>query len=315
MQPDWEGKIVRRHAVDEVLELLNTLESLPASESNAGSSPNISRPEQDMIAVLASEMSNVQLVLAPVVATFPRSTPQQRDERELRDLSRSLFETVQRLDSTHINIDWEHARTEKKNVIRAVEKLQNQLDALPSCTEEQDAIDKTHAEQSDVQLLFPAVTAYLANPKEKERRRLSELLFQALDRLDGIMLQSKWSKARAQRKDAVDEVQHMLDNLTPKSPPSYTATPFTQTRDEQLQNLIMAERSKIHFLSLAVQLYLKKPNERERLCLSELLSQVLERLDGIAMDSGRETCRQDRRNAVVEVQKLQDMLDAVVSRD
>ncbi|KAF8210434.1 hypothetical protein K438DRAFT_156636 [Mycena galopus ATCC 62051] len=103
MQPDWAGRIERRRAVEEVLRLLNTLEWLPASDSSAGPADNISKAEQDMLTVIASEMSNVQTVLAPAVATFPRSNPQQSDERELRDLSRSLFEAVQRLDSTRIN--------------------------------------------------------------------------------------------------------------------------------------------------------------------------------------------------------------------
>jgi hypothetical protein len=65
-------------------------------------------------------------------------------------------------------------------------------------------------------------------------------------------------------------------------------------------------------LSVAVQFHLKKPNEKERARLSELLLQTLERLDGIAMEPGWETCRQDRRNCVVEVQRLQDALDGSV---
>ncbi|KAJ7268835.1 hypothetical protein B0H12DRAFT_70438 [Mycena haematopus] len=97
MQPEWEGRISRRRAVEEVLRLLNTLQWLPAFEPDADPGQSISRPEQDMITVIASEMSNVLQVFAPAVATFPRSTPQQGDERELKELSRSLFETVQRL--------------------------------------------------------------------------------------------------------------------------------------------------------------------------------------------------------------------------
>ncbi|KAJ6499145.1 hypothetical protein C8R45DRAFT_105517 [Mycena sanguinolenta] len=317
MQPDWQGRIARKRAVEEVLRLLNTLEWKPASESSAGPSHSIGRHEQVMIALIASEMSNVQQVLAPAVATFPRSAPQQSDEREFRDLSKSLFETVQRLDSTHINLDWEQARKDKKDVIRAVEKLQNQLDALPSSTEEQDAIEKTEAERSKVQfLLFPAVTAYVANPIERERLRLSDLLLQVLKRFEAISLQPVWNKAKAQRKDALDEVQRLLDHLAPKPPPSYPPTQEQTTAqgEEQARSLLVSERSKIHLLSLAVQYYVKKPNEKERARLSELLLQALERLDGIAMEPGWEGCRQDRRNAVVEAQKLQDMLDAAIPR-
>lgn len=317
MQAHWEGKIERRRAVEEVLRLLTTLEW---SESGAGPSHNISREEQDVIARIESEMSNVEKALAPAVATFPRSTPQQTDERELKDLSRSLFDAVQRLDSTRINLDWEHARNARRNAVRAVEALQSQLDALPSCTEEQDTLKKIEAHRSHVQFLyFPAVSAYLGNPNEKERLRLSELLFQALERLDGIMLQPGWKKARAQRKEAVNEVQRLQDNLAPKSPPSYTAAsaptappvrpPQNNTRREQkVQKVLASERSKITLLSLAVQFYLEKPNEKERARLSDLLLQATERLDRLPVESGWEICTQEKHKAYTELQELQDKI-------
>ncbi|KAF7361760.1 BAG domain-containing protein [Mycena venus] len=316
MQPEWEGRIERRRAVEEVLRLLTTLEWLPASESSAGPDQSIGEAEQEMLALIASELSNVQ---------------KQSDEKERRDLAKALFETVQRLDSTRINLDWEHARNQRRNVVRAVEKLQTQLEALPSSSEEQDAIDSIEAERSKSQfLLFPAVTAYLGNPNERERMRLSELLFQALERLDAVTLQSGWDKARVRRKDAVNEVQRLQDNLTPKvSSPSYStssaqnaspaqgpsALPIQALGEEEVRNLLMGERSKIQYLlSPAVQFYLTKPSEKERARLSELLLQALERLDGIAIEREWEACRQDRRNAVIEVQKLQDMLDGVAPR-
>lgn len=233
-----------------------------------------------------------------------------------------LFDTVQRLDLMQV-ANWEQARNERKNAVRVVENLQNQLDALPSCTEEQDAINTIAAERSKSQfLLFPAVTAYLGNPNEKERSRLSELLFQVLERLDGVSLQAEWGKARRERKDAVNEVQRLQDNVTAAVPPPQTARPAqtvppmqppppTQTQGEdKARTLLKGERSKIQYLlSPAVRFFLEKPSEKERARLSELLLQSLERLDGIPMQS--EASRQERRNAVIDVQKLQDMLDAV----
>ncbi|KAJ6594055.1 hypothetical protein B0H19DRAFT_1246768 [Mycena capillaripes] len=320
MQPDWESKLERRRAVEEVLRLLNTLGWIPALSADASSST--SKEEQDLLAAIAHELANVRNVLAPAVATFPRSGPQPNDEKERRDLSRMLFDTVQRLDLMQV-ANWEQARSERKNAVRAIEKLQNQLDALPSCTEEQDAINTIAAERSKSQfLLFPAVTAYLGNPNEKERSRLSELLFQALERLDGVLLQAEWGKARRERKDAVNEVQRLQDNVTAAAPPPRTAR-FAQTvppvqsalpaqtqEEDKARTLLMGERSKIQYLlSPAVRFFLEKPSEKERARLSELLLQSLERLDGIPMES--EASRQDRRAAVIEVQKLQDMLDAV----
>ncbi|KAJ6500047.1 hypothetical protein C8R47DRAFT_277905 [Mycena vitilis] len=136
MQPEWEGRLDRRRAVEEVLRLLNTLEWIPAW--SAGPRRSTNQDEQDMVEALASELSNVQNVLAPAVATFPRSGPQQSDEKERRDLSKQLFDTVQRLDLMQLASNWEQARSVRRNVIRAVEKLQNLLDAF-SCKEEQEA--------------------------------------------------------------------------------------------------------------------------------------------------------------------------------
>ncbi|KAJ7783334.1 hypothetical protein B0H16DRAFT_490133 [Mycena metata] len=315
MQPDWEGKFHRRRAIEEVLTLLNTLEWLPASNSTPPSNHSISKAEQDFIALIASEVANVQNVLAPAVATFPRSNPQPGDEKERRDLSRLLFETVQRLEATHINLDWERARRESRRLVRAVQKLMSELDALPTCTEEQVVIDKIAAEQSKIQfLLFPAVTAYLGNPTEKERLRLSELLFQAIERLDEFTLPSEWERARMERREAIHEVQRLHDNLAPAIParnPSSPQTPQLQDRtEENAATLVKNERSRIQYLlAPAIHFFLQKPNEKERTRLSELLIQALERLDGIVMEPEWEACRQGRRTAVLEVQKLQDILD------
>ncbi|KAJ7680481.1 hypothetical protein DFH06DRAFT_419304 [Mycena polygramma] len=328
MQPEWEGRLDRRRAVEEVLRLLNTLEWIPAW--SAGPRRSTNQDEQDMIAAIASELSNVQNVLAPAVATFPRSAPQQSDEKERRDLSRRLFDTVQRLDLMQLASNWEQARSVRRNVVRAVEKLQNELDAF-SCKEEQEAISLIAGERSKIQfLLFPAVTAYLANPNEKERVRLSEWLSQALARFDGVLLQPEWDKARRERKNAVNEIQHLQDNLAspsqpastratpsaqkiplPQSAPPTQSAPLTQTQEEgKVFALLMGERSRIQYLlSPAVRFFLENPNEKERARLSELLFQALERLDGIVMEPAWEACRVDRRNCILELQKLQDSLD------
>ena len=48
---------------------------------------------------------------------------------------------------------------------------------------------------------------------ETEHARLSELLLQALLRLDAISADGAWDDARAERKGAVKEVQALLDRL------------------------------------------------------------------------------------------------------
>ncbi|KAJ7045672.1 hypothetical protein C8F04DRAFT_444407 [Mycena alexandri] len=318
MQPDWEGKFHRSRAIEEVLTLLNTLGWLPALNTTPPSNHNISKAEQVSIALIVSEVANVQNVLAPAVATFPRSNPQPGDEKERRDLSKLLFETVQRLEATHINLDWERARNERTRLLRAVQKLKSELDTLPACTEEQVAIDKIAAEQSKIQLLlFPAVTAYLGNPTEKERLRLSELLFQAIERLDEFTLPSEWERARTERREAIHEVQRLHDNLAPPIPARNSSSPQApQLQDKTEENaatLVRNERSRIQYLlAPTIHFFSQKPNAKERTRLSELLIQALERLDGIVMEPEWEACRQSRRTAVHEVQKLQDILDVSV---
>jgi len=49
--------------------------------------------------------------------------------------------------------------------------------------------------------------------QEQEHTRLSELLLQSLLRLDAIATDGSWALARAERKDAVREVQGLLDRL------------------------------------------------------------------------------------------------------
>ncbi|KAG6833555.1 hypothetical protein H0H87_005206 [Tephrocybe sp. NHM501043] len=62
--------------------------------------------------------------------------------------------------------------------------------------------------------LTPAVDAFLPHPTDhREHARLGELLLQSLLRLDGIVADPSWDHARKERKDAVREVQDMLDRL------------------------------------------------------------------------------------------------------
>ncbi|KAJ7446217.1 hypothetical protein B0H11DRAFT_389923 [Mycena galericulata] len=93
MHLDWEeGRTRRKRAVNEVLRLLNTLEWSPVSEPSPGHTlpthtHTISPEEQGMIDVIAAELSNVQNVLAPAVATFPRSSALQTAQKERKYLS------------------------------------------------------------------------------------------------------------------------------------------------------------------------------------------------------------------------------------
>ncbi|KAG5634116.1 hypothetical protein H0H81_003349 [Sphagnurus paluster] len=62
--------------------------------------------------------------------------------------------------------------------------------------------------------LRPDLDSFLADPtNQKEHLRLGELLLQALLRLDGIATEPASEEVRKERKDAVREVQDMLDRL------------------------------------------------------------------------------------------------------
>ncbi|KAJ7178341.1 hypothetical protein C8R43DRAFT_454327 [Mycena crocata] len=300
MQPEWaEGKIKRRRAVEEVLRLLNTLEW--SADSNAEAKPNSGPAEQDMISVIAAELTNVQNVLAPAVATFPRPADPPTD-KERKQLSQLLFQTIERLDATHLNLDWEEARNHRRHVVKTVQNLQTTLDALPSCIEEQTAIAIIEDERSKIQfLLFPAVSACnISTPNEKERVRLGELSFQALERLDAVILEKPWEQARKARWNAVTEVQKLQDNLAPPPPP------VKKQEQRDSLHLVKAQRSKIKCLySSAVRFYLEKPSDRERARLDKLLAQTLESLDDIYVEQGWEEVVEEKRSAVKEVQDLQ----------
>lgn len=62
--------------------------------------------------------------------------------------------------------------------------------------------------------LLPDLDLFTAAPaNQKEHLRLGELLLQSLIRLDNIVVESSWETARKERKEAVKEVQEMLDRL------------------------------------------------------------------------------------------------------
>lgn len=82
---------------------------------------------------------------------------------------------------------------------------------------EQPVIETIRAELSNVRTtLAPALVIFLQDPNlsgRKEHLRLGELLLQSLIRLDAIVPESTWDHARKDRKEAVREVQDMLDRL------------------------------------------------------------------------------------------------------
>ncbi|KAJ7072190.1 hypothetical protein C8F01DRAFT_1102898 [Mycena amicta] len=80
---------------------------------------------------------------------------------------------------------------------------------------EQAVISAIHTELATVRNdLAPAIERLLSNqPQPKEHLRLSELLLQALLRLDAISTDGDWEDARKERKQAVKEVQGLLDRL------------------------------------------------------------------------------------------------------
>ncbi|KAG6812024.1 hypothetical protein H0H92_004686 [Tricholoma furcatifolium] len=80
---------------------------------------------------------------------------------------------------------------------------------------ERNVLSSIQSELSSVNTsLKPDLDAFLLAPTDqKEHTRLGELLLQALLRLDGIAPEPAWEQARRERKDAVRQVQDMLDRL------------------------------------------------------------------------------------------------------
>jgi len=90
------------------------------------------------------------------------------------------------------------------------------LSTPQSSKSEQSTISAVQQELQRVRTeLAPGVHAFHNSPSPKEHARLSELLLQSLLRLDALAMNSDagWDDARRQRKDAVKEVQSLLDTL------------------------------------------------------------------------------------------------------
>ncbi|TFK44356.1 hypothetical protein BDQ12DRAFT_640922 [Crucibulum laeve] len=89
----------------------------------------------------------------------------------------------------------------------------------PQPRSEQSIIATIQSELNHVRSeLTPAVQKFLITlpntpNQEKEHTRLGEMLLQSLLRLDGITTNHDWEDARRERKEAVREVQGMLDRV------------------------------------------------------------------------------------------------------
>ncbi|KAJ7647189.1 hypothetical protein FB45DRAFT_860496 [Roridomyces roridus] len=258
----------RKAAVTEIARLLGTLETSPVA-SEPDPPHTINQAEQDMIAFIASEQLNVQNVLGPAVATFPRSAAVPNALQDRRHLLHQLFATVERLDAAHIDFHWEQAREDRRNVVRAVETLQSTLDALPTCTEEQTALTAIATERSQAQfLLSPAVT------------------------------HPSWAQAIKARDEVQGHVRQLYDKLQQSR--------RNEAQEAEALRILGAENSQVQFqYTPAVKSFLENPNEKERAQLSEVFSQALERLDAISLKQEWEAARQLRRSTVAEIQRLQ----------
>lgn len=86
---------------------------------------------------------------------------------------------------------------------------------LPQQKTEQSVVAAIQSELNGVRnTLLPDLDSFLRDPtRDLEQRRLAELLLQALLRLDAVVPEATWEDARRERKDAVKEVQSMLDRL------------------------------------------------------------------------------------------------------
>lgn len=96
---------------------------------------------------------------------------------------------------------------------------------VPERRTEETTITQIRGELGNVQQkLQPDVDAFLSLllPEAKESKhtdlvqehnRLGELLLQSLLRLDAIIAEGEWDEARKERKNAVREVQGLLDRL------------------------------------------------------------------------------------------------------
>ncbi|KAF9529220.1 hypothetical protein CPB83DRAFT_852880 [Crepidotus variabilis] len=91
-----------------------------------------------------------------------------------------------------------HLTTTNNDEAAQIAKIQSELASV------QNTLVPAHAQFMHTQSLH-------SSPKEKSR--LSELLLQALIRMDAIVPEKDWVDARAQRKAAVRTIQELLDQL------------------------------------------------------------------------------------------------------
>ncbi|TFK73889.1 hypothetical protein BDN72DRAFT_834211 [Pluteus cervinus] len=87
-----------------------------------------------------------------------------------------------------------------------ISTIQSELSAVRSQLTPVVELFLTNLGDGDLQ---PPVT----DTQRKEHTRLGELLLQSLLRLDAVTPDSQWEEARRERKDAVREVQALLDRL------------------------------------------------------------------------------------------------------
>ncbi|KAF6763066.1 hypothetical protein DFP72DRAFT_874580 [Ephemerocybe angulata] len=89
--------------------------------------------------------------------------------------------------------------------------------AVGLTTEESALLTTIHTELATVRSsLTPELNDLLASPEPHDKKqylRLGELLLQSLLRLDALAPQREWEHARTARKEAVREVQALLDTL------------------------------------------------------------------------------------------------------
>ncbi|KAJ6625477.1 hypothetical protein B0H10DRAFT_2001498 [Mycena sp. CBHHK59/15] len=223
VEPNWDdARRERRGAVKEAQKLQSMLEmENPPPYADVS---DVSPGEQTALSEITSELSKVQQEFAPAVANFLRAVRlgQQWSESDRAWLSESLLQALERLDAVAMEYGWEDARRERHAVVKEVEQLQEKLEApQPAVSQgEHDALLSIGAELSKIQHeLAPAVEDFvhgvLAGQALNTKRRgwLSELSLQALEHLDGILVEQGWEEARRERRWVVEEVVKLQNEL------------------------------------------------------------------------------------------------------
>ncbi|KAJ7287795.1 hypothetical protein C8J57DRAFT_1654808 [Mycena rebaudengoi] len=275
----------------------------PSDTPSYTSTPRLT--ERDAISAIANELLYVQRELSPAVAAFLPIAAQEPNERGLTRLLELSFQSLGR---TGCNQSRTRLGEGQYSSDAAV------IEEAAHCP----SIAITAELSKVVGELAPSVSAFVhsTEPSERERARLSELIFQSLERLDAITLEPEWEDARKGRRSVVEEVQKLqsfLDGVSTSSNPPAAAPPGPD-RQHIAIDAITAELSKVVGElqpSVSAFVHSTEPSERERARLSELISQSLERLDAITLEPEWEEARKGRRRVVEELQKLQSFLDRV----